>query len=321
MNTDAHALNATAYAGLTQGAALQDRRDWGVLVLKDADRVDFLQRMTTNNIAALQPGQAAVTILTSPVARIEFAFTVLHRGEELWLLPAADETDALANKLRSQIFFMDKVAVEDASAQMARFRLMGSQASEILEAAELPAPPRNDTFSEADGVTVLHQEAYDVPGWEILCPREESDAFQARLLAAGAVLLTDVAAYTARRVELARPLPGAELTGEYNPLEAGMAWVCSENKGCYTGQEIIARQRTYDKITKTLVLLRCAGPVEPGSPITAEGRTVGAVTSSAYSPEQDAFLALAIVKRPYNQPGSQVTVTGDCDAVVSKMIM
>ena len=78
----------TAMVALTSGAALLPRPNAGVLALLDDDRADFLQRMTTNNINVLQPGQAAVTVLTSPTARIVHVFTVLCRADDLLLLPA-----------------------------------------------------------------------------------------------------------------------------------------------------------------------------------------------------------------------------------------
>ena len=115
-----------------------------------------------------------------------------------------------------------------------------------------------------------------------------------------------------RRVELGRPAAGAEMVEEYSPLEAGLAWACAENKGCYTGQEIIARQITYDKVTKTLVGLRL--PLLFGSDVLARD-AAGTVTSVAYSPALDAPVALAIVKRPYNTPGT-ASQAGDQEATV-----
>ncbi len=121
-----------------------------------------------------------------------------------------------------------------------------------------------------------------------------------RLAAVGAVVLEGEDAYQARRIELGRPLPGAELTGEYSPLEAGLAWACAENKGCYTGQEIIARQITYDKVTRTLVGIVGDDPLSAGAALTADGRDVGTVTSAAQSPLLDSPIALAVVKRPHD---------------------
>jgi folate-binding Fe-S cluster repair protein YgfZ len=81
----------------------------------------------------------------------------------------------------------------------------------------------------------------------------------------------------------------------------------SSVKGCYTGQEIIARQITYDKVTRRLVGLRLESPVDPMVAIQVDGRTVGAITSVAASPRWG-LIALAVIKRPHHEPGTAVTV-------------
>ncbi|MBX3000589.1 MAG: aminomethyltransferase family protein [Caldilineaceae bacterium] len=308
-------IDKREYTALHSGAALHLRADRGLLQLTGADRVDFVQRMTTNNIVILEHGQSAVTVLTSPIARIQYVFTVLQRGDLLWLLPAGDDVEQLSRHLRSQIFFMDKVKVESLSEGFRRMRLMGPDASSLLTEIGLPTPSA-EWFAEQDGIVVLHQAAFDVPGYELIVPVAESEAVQRRLLDAGAMLLADEDAYTARRVELGRPAPGHELVEEYNPLEAGLAWSCAENKGCYTGQEIIARQITYDKVTKTLVGLRNDDPLAAGAEVKLEGRAVGAVTSAAYSPTLEGHLALAVIKRPHNSAGTVVDINGQQVTVI-----
>ena len=319
-------------AALRSGAAVQARPGYGVLALGDADRVDFLQRMTTNNVAALRPGESAVTVLTSPTARILFVFAAVMREQEIWLLPAAGEAQALERQLRGQIFFMDRVQVR-AQADRTRLRVMGPRAAETVQRAlgiALADAPEG-TWQEAEGVLALKQAAYDVPGIEVVLPVEQAAAVQAQLADAGALVLDEgaasVAAYAARRIELGRPLPGTELTAEVSPLEAGLAWACAENKGCYTGQEIIARQVTYDKVTRTLVGLRTAGQgqaesraaktLAPGTPLRLEGREVGVLTSAAHSPLLGAPIALAIVKRPHNAPGVRLDAGGQGVEVVA----
>ena len=88
-----------------------------------------------------------------------------------------------------------------------------------------------------------------------------------------------------------------------------MAWVCAEDKGCYTGQEIIARQLTYDKVTRTLVRLRSELSLSEGAAVSFDGRAVGTVTSSAVSPTTGP-VALAVLKRPHNTDGVEVSVEG-----------
>ncbi len=295
------------YQALTSAVALQVRPDYGVLRLNGRDRVDFLQRMTTNDIARLRPGQAAVTILTSPIARIEAVFTVLCRQDDLILLASEGQAEVLRQRLQSQIFFMDKVTVTDESGGMGRLRLLGPAAGELLRSVGLPQPESNDQFLEDDDVTILWQERYDLPGYEIIGSVDDMAALQERF--AGAVTLAGNVAYEARRIELGRPCPGKELTDTFTPLEAGLAWVCAENKGCYTGQEIIARQLTYDKVSRSLVRLRSELPLSEGATVSVNSRSVGSVTSCAHSPSAGP-VALAVLKRAHNVDGTEVTVEG-----------
>ncbi|MCB0045438.1 MAG: hypothetical protein KDD92_08415 [Caldilineaceae bacterium] len=299
------------YAALTASAAVQVRSDYGVLLLAGPDRSAFLQRMTTNDIAALVPGQSAVTILTSDTARNRFAFTVVCRDEDFLLLPGPGEAAALAQELQSKIFFMDKVTVANISAPVKRLRLMGPEADGILAQAgvELTDTP-DGGWQRAGELTVIKQFAYDVPGYVLLQPAAGVDDLIRRLQTIGAHVLQRNEAYEARRIELGRPRPGAEIVNAYTPLETGMAWVCAENKGCYTGQEIIARQITYDKVTKYLVTLRSAEPLAPGASVTAGDKNAGAITSAAYSPALNAYLALAVLKRAYAEADAVVLVDG-----------
>ncbi len=301
---------------ITKGAGLFIRPDAGVLALADDDRIDFLQRMTTNNIAALQPGEAALTVLTSPTARIVHVFTVLCRSDDLLLLPAAGDSAALERHLRGKIFFMDKVRVEERSAGFVRMRLVGSQAADVLRDIALPVPLADDRWAEHAGTIVLAQSRYEAPGYEILAPVDNASLMQQSLVAAGALPI-DAATYAQRLVQLGRPAAGAELVAEYSPLEAGLPWACAENKGCYTGQEIIARQQTYDKVTRTLVKVRSAQPLPAGAALTVDGREVGTATSVALA-EDGTPIALAIVKRPYNEPGSRLFAGEIATEVVSQ---
>jgi folate-binding protein YgfZ len=303
-----HAVDQAEYEAIVNGAAIFPRPTAGVLQLTDADRHDFLQRMTTNNIAVLRPGQSAVTVLTSPTARVLQVFTVIATSDELVLLPAPGQSQALARHLRGQIFFMDKVKVHDLGSEWGRLRVMGPKAEEILAAigAEVGSLTPNSVIIQ-DDLMVVAQPQFEVPGFEVVVRAEKREETTVALLDAGGRAVGENA-YEARRVELGQPAAGAELTEEYTPLEAGLGWACAENKGCYTGQEIIARQITYDKVTKNLVTLRLSDATAAGSDVTVEGRSVGTVTSVAYSPGLNAPVALAILKRPFNAPGTTVQI-------------
>lgn len=315
-------MNNNEYQALHNGAAFQLRPTGGVLELSDNDRVDFLQRMTTNNIAALKPGQSTVTVLPNPMARVLFAFTVVAQDETLLCLPAVGQTETLSKHLRGQIFFMDKVKVADLSAELARLRLMGPEAASTLSSAGLvegdPAEIADGTLLQGDGVTAIKQMQYDVPGFELLVATEEQDGLIEKLTAAGAIQLSDDEAYTTRRVELGRPKVSHELIDTYTPLESGLAWTCAEDKGCYTGQEIIARQITYDKVTKVLAAITSDAQLTEGDDVLVDGRSMGKVTSVAHSPTLGRYMALAVLKKPHNQSGINVSI-GDADAVTEAL--
>ncbi len=307
MSTQAHDTTQQEYEAIRGGTALRAYAAAAPLSLRGADRADFLHRMTTNDINALRPGHAAVTVLTTPTARIQSVFTVLCRDEDLLLLPTPGESGALAAHLRGQVFFMDQVEIHDVAVD--RWRIVGPSAAAALDAlGHLAGDAADGLWWESDGVLITQQEQYGVPGFEVIAPAAVGEGLVAALEAGGASVLADDVAYHRRRIELGRPAPGYELTEDYNPLEVGLAWTCSGSKGCYTGQEIIARQITYDKVTKSLVGLSCDDEVNAGAQVIAGDKSAGKVTSGTFSPPSGRHIALAVVQRPHNAPGARVTV-------------
>jgi len=113
--------------------------------------------------------------------------------------------------------------------------------------------------------------------------------------------------YNVLRIEADLPRAGYELTGEYTPLEVGLKNMVSETKGCYTGQEVIARQINYDKVTQSLTGLNLQESIQIDERIWFDKKSVGVITSVGYS-DRHGDIALAILKRPHNQPGSELFV-------------
>jgi len=122
--------------------------------------------------------------------------------------------------------------------------------------------------------------------------------------------------YHCMRVECGQPAPFSEWTEDYTPLEVGLEWAVSDRKGCYTGQEVLARQVNYDKITRQLVGLTLQAGPPSAAQVQAEGKTIGVVTSSVISPRFGP-IALAVLRRPYHAPGTAVLVGEAIPAVVS----
>lgn len=311
---------STGYWAGRSGAALRDEGDHARLWLGGEDRIAFLQRISTNDVR-LVPGQGAVTVLVSPTARIQAVLTVLAMPTGLLLLAGPGQGPAIFNTLRTQIFFNDKVNLEGRGGALAQFNLLGPQAASLLAQVASPVDDlplfgwRTVTIAGVD-VTVQRHEGLGNDGFTLLTPAMAALAVRAALLRAGAVPL-DEDAYHTLRVEAGVPAPGLELTEQVNPLEAGLRRFCDDHKGCYTGQEIIARQITYDKVTTHLVGLLPEALVAPEAKVLVEGKQVGWISSTVHSIALDGPIALAFVRRPHHEPNTPLVVQSGDQAIAA----
>lgn len=282
----------------------------GCLQISGEDRVAFLQRQTTNDIRKLAADGCTTTVLTSSTARILDVLTLIQQGDSLMALTLPGYGAKTTTFLKSRIFFMDKVSLEDVSADTCQILILGEDAQRSAAPLELESLPAAGKLLLArlgeTEVLVLGEEGYPVPAYRLVAPISSKRILSERLEQAGLVEL-DAATYQVLRVELGIPGAGAELSEAYTPLEAGLAHTISDNKGCYTGQEVIARQITYDKVTRQLAGLRLEGEGAPGDKVFVEKTPVGEVTSIACS-ERLGWIALAILKRPHHAPGTLVSV-------------
>lgn len=287
----------------------------GLLRLAGRDRLAFIQRQTTNNTNQLSKETGQVSVLTTATARILDVFFVFisPKGEDnLYLLPLEGKTDATARYLKSRIFFMDQVTLSNESAAFCQYVVDGSQAAEGLRRAGFTILPMTDGVQQVEidgqpgfliGWRGLNQTG---PAFRLVAPVQSAEYLQHVFQQAG-MLALDQDTRESMRIESGLPASASEITEEYTPLEIGLGYAVSDNKGCYTGQEIIARQITYDKVTRQMVGLRLDQPVIPGSEVFAEDRPAGKITSAAQS-QRLGPLALAVLKRPYFTPQTSVVV-------------
>jgi len=292
----------------------------GCLRLGDHDRSAFLQRQTTNDVDHVGLGHSVVTVLVSPTGRLLDGLRLLPDSDTILALTLPGHAPDTARYLQKRIFFNDKVWLQDASAEYAQVDLEGPRAGEVLLELGLPAIPDIDGIAqvEIDGTVlrVIGQRGLVGTGWRLLMPIAVLDGVLSRLAASGAEELSAEGRHVLR-VEAGLPEAGAELVEAYTPLEVGLEHAVSGSKGCYTGQEVLARQVTYDKVTQHLARLQADAPLSPGVRLLADGKPVGVVTSAAVSPRFGP-LALGVVKRPYHEPGSKLTAAeaGDVRVVV-----
>ncbi len=274
------------------------------------DRLDLLNRMSTQEVKNLPVGQAARTVLTTPVARMVDAPWVLNVGETALLICGAGRVLAVRKWLAGYIFFRDEVKLLDASAELNRATLVGPLARQVAE-----------TFGPGSA-TLSANQVLAAPGdlWvaclddalEVIAPPATLAQAQAAALAAGASLGDDTLA-DMLRVRAMRP-GLAEISADYIPLEVELWGAVSFNKGCYIGQEIIARMESRGKLARRLVQLRLEAPVSVGAPVTHEGREVGRITSAATLPDLGPT-ALTVIKLTASASGTPVQV-GDVPGAV-----
>lgn len=281
----------------------------GYLRIEGVDHLPFLQRQTTNDLNLLEPGRALITVLTNPAARILDVFTVFRGGASLEILTLPGHANMTFQYLRSRIFFRDQVEIFDLSSEFAQMDLIGPHIGEILNLPHLSACPSEERL--------MSIELFGVPlrllglrnwGWRLIFPAGKASELINMLEAMGGKNLSEEL-YEIIRIESGRPAEGHELISDYTPLEIGLRYAVADKKGCYTGQEVIARQITYDKITRRLVGIYLDEKAFPGDNVkTADtNQPLGKVTSVAESPRAG-WIGLAVLKRPFDQAGTKVVI-------------
>lgn len=309
------------YQAGAAGAAYYLLSEPGCLRVSGPDAQAFLQRQTTNDLASLAEGRALLTVLTSPAARILDVLILLREGPDIAVLALPGRGAQTTRFLRSRIFFADKVTVEDESAATAQVAVLGPLAGQALAEAGFARPTRPGERLSADlGGTparLLHVAPF---GYRLVIPADRVETALAALQKAGAIGLSPQV-YEVLRVEAGLPGAGSELTGEYTPLETGLAEAVSTTKGCYTGQEVLARQITYDKVTRQMAGLLLEGEARSGDRLwpAGGGQPVGTVTSAVRSPRFGP-IALAVLRRPFHQPGTQLLAGSNQEGAVAASV-
>jgi len=306
--------DTTALEAAKSGVALYDRSHWGRIEVSDADRIRFLHNQSTNDFKIRKPGEGCDTVFVTSTARtIDLASAYLLEDSVL-LLVSPNLTEKLMTFLDRYIFFADNVKLVDVTPQTATFSLVGSGSHGLLEklgAAEVIGQPhashRLINLAGQD-VRVAVGSGLATEGYTLITQVDHSSALQKSLIEAGAVTMSD-RAWEQLRIEQGRPMPGHELTDDYNPLEAGLWNTVSFNKGCYIGQETIARLDTYNGVKQQLWGVKLKAPVEAGAIVTVGEEKVGKLTSVVET--EAGAIGLAYVRTKAGGAGLSVQISGN----------
>lgn len=303
--------SASEYLAATSAAAAYDASYMGRLKATGSDALDLLNRLSTNKVIDLQPGEGAPTILTTDRGRILDVITVLNVGDHILLLTSPGVQEAVLQFL-DKYTIMEDLEVEDVSTSIAMIAVWGPESRTCLEKALgvslATLPPHHSVEHDWDGssVRIVACTLSELRGHYLMTPTEVAAAAWDRIVSAGAEPM-GVEAYEATRVLYGVPAHGTEMGDDYNPLEAGLIGSIDFGKGCYIGQEVIARLDTYQKVQKYLVKLAFAPgtTVAPGTLLQYEGQTVGKVTSVAAVPSSSETLGLGYVRTQHGVVGNR----------------
>jgi len=315
----------------------------GAVVLTGKDRASFLHGLVTNDIKKLTPGTGCAAAFLTPKGKVLADCVVLCEEDRLEIDCEPELAKKTEELLRRYLVF-NEVQIGNETEQTAVFHLQHSAAGDAwprqahahvtarLAAAaplftfeENPPPPATSHSTgdeQAVPVRLVSESRTLFPGYDLRFPRSRAEAVRKALLSAGA-RAASAETLEALRIEAGIPRWGFELTEAVLPDEAGLRerGFISDNKGCYIGQETVARIKTYGHVNRNLVRLLLEGEAPAsGSEIFFEGEKVGAVTSAARAAGSGPATALGYVRRERAAPGTRLLVRtreGDRPATVS----
>jgi folate-binding protein YgfZ len=312
---------------LRTGCGLIDRSDSGRLELLGEDRGRFLNGLLTVDVAGLEAGEGAYGFATDAKGRILSDVTVLVHDQRLWLETAGGREGVLAEHLlRYRV--ADRVEVQPLG-ELLPITLAGGGLEAVLAAAGVDLPPRGERRHGHGRRSLLGREVHlawsDRVGVRALVVRAsmaDAGALADDLVEQlGASPVGDDACEVLR-LEAGIPLFGVDFDDANLPGEVGTLGTVDWKKGCYLGQEIVARMHYRGQPARALRRLRSAGEAlpEPGAAVSFEGRAAGEVSSAVRSP-RDGVLALAMLQRRAAEAGTDVEVAGCGVAVVERLPM
>jgi folate-binding protein YgfZ len=310
---------------IKNGTMICDRSDWGLLEVKGNDRLRFLHNQSTNDFNRLQPGQGCDTVFVTSTARTLDLVTAYVQQDRVLLLTSPSRTEKLSEWMDRYLFPMDKVEINDLSSNYAIFTLIGPQSQELLSqwvSQKLLTLPeyRNQTV-EILGVELILGvgSGLALPGFNLLIPLDKAGNLWYELTnptSPHKAIPIGSNAWETLRILQGRPKPDAELTEDYNPLEVGLWQTISFNKGCYIGQETIARLNTYKGVKQRLLGIKfnTNNLVKTGDIITKDGEKIGVITS--YIDTESGGFALGYIRTKSGGVGLNIEVENTKGEVV-----
>ena len=290
--------------------------DTGIGCLKATgdDALDLLNRLSTNKVDHLQPGNWAPTVLTSDRGRIVDVLTVIHAGDFVYLLTSPGQQQPVIEWL-DKYTIMEDLEVEDISGSVTVIALAGENANDSLglpgdgtgrlPGLQYPAPSVDIGGHDAIAIS---RPMGNLPCALIVVPSDTASG-AVEILAADGAVKAESELWDSLRVASGAPAFGPEMGEPFNPLEVGLIGAIDFTKGCYIGQEVIARLDSYEKVQRYLSVLSFSEGAEAtvGTALFVEGRQAGTITS-LYRTGGGDLRGLGFVRTASASPGQTLDV-------------
>ncbi len=317
----AHYGQATAEnQSACQEAALFDTSHHGKVEVKGPDARTFLHNLCTCDVAKLTVSVGCEAFLTTGQAKI-VAYVLIFRhelaeGQDILWLDAGPGMGVTVTKHLDRYLISERVELADRTREFAQFHLAGPKARAVLKRCSHDNMPdfgelQHGTQLVADvACPIRRHDRLGLPGFDILCFGRQAESVWQALSASGA-RPAGLEAYHLLRVEAGMPVYGKDIDDTNLPQEVGrMDRTISFTKGCYIGQETVARIRTYGHVNRSLVGLKLTGvvPALQGTKLFRDGKEVGQITSSVFSPRLGIAIAMAYVRRGNQESGTALKV-------------
>jgi len=315
MNPTVHA----EYEALRRGVGVIDLSSVGKLEVRGKNAAQFINGQVTNEVKALPPGDGVFAVFPNVQGKVVALCHVYNLGDRLLLELDASTREKIFQSL-SRFVPAGDFFVADVTAGLALVSAQGPRASALIESltgepiAEAPPYKIGERAFGSHRALVATRPRAGGPGFDLYVTAAEAAGLRGLLLDRGRDY--DARAVGEEALEIARieagiPREGADVREQDNPLEAGLDEAVSYTKGCYLGQEIIARIHWRGQPARRLMGLLVDGPAAPapGTELyAADGKKVGEVTSSTSSPALGRVIALGYVHRYYLKHGTELTL-------------
>jgi folate-binding protein YgfZ len=297
-----------------------DRSDRRRVEVSGPDRAKFLHNLTTNEVKRLAAGRGCEAFVTSPQGKTIGYVAILVDDDRILVRSDPVGMDLVLPHFRKYGLF-DDVAIEDRSQATFELHLVGPLSDELVRIAAGRIPGEQDYAHEAADIAgrpvrVVRESPAGRPGLTLIGERADADAIIQSLKAADreqVLAELEPAVFEALRIEAGTPVFGKDVTEKNLPQEiARDDRAISFVKGCYLGQETVARIDALGHVNQVLKGLEfepAADLPHPGSTLEADGKRVGTITSSAISPRRGSPIALGLIRTSHAAAGTRLQVT------------